>query len=253
MAMSKAQRQEVRLLKRRSERWNKRRVFVEGVKCIQELCTSNWKVERIYFTEPWTDKDFWSSSDAVAAVPRLCVSSKDMEMMSALKAPPGILAVAHLPESFNQPVTTDRLCLYLDGVSDPGNVGTLVRIADWFGLGGVYLSPECADVIGPKALQSAMGSAFHIPCIVCPWSEVPAEQKTHVMGLDASGEDMFQESAATRPSLLVVGSESHGMTLETRESCHRLAAIPGAGRAESLNASVAGAIAVACVVQQGLA
>ena len=72
------------------------------------------------------------------------------------------------------------------------------------------------------------------------------------MGLDAAGEDMFQESEA-RPSLLVVGSESHGMTLETRESCHRLAAIPGAGRAESLNASVAGAIAVACVVQQGLA
>ena len=98
-----------------------------------------------------------------------------------------------------------------------------------------------------------MGSTFHIPCIVCPWSEVPAEQKTHVMGLDASGEDMFQESEASRPSLLVVGSESHGMTLETRESCHRLAAIPGAGRAESLNASVAGAIAVACVVQQGLA
>ena len=56
--MSKAQRQEVRLLKRRSERWNRRRVFVEGVKCIQELCESNWKVERIYFTEPWADKVF---------------------------------------------------------------------------------------------------------------------------------------------------------------------------------------------------
>ena len=57
-------------------------MFVEGVKCIQELCKSNWKVERIYFTEPWTDKDFWSSSDAVAAVPRLCVSSKDMERVA---------------------------------------------------------------------------------------------------------------------------------------------------------------------------
>ena len=253
MAISKAQRQEVRLLKRKSERWEKRRVFVEGVKCIQELCASNWKVERIYFTEPWGDKDFWSSSDAVASVPRLCVSSKDMEMMSALKAPPGLLAVAHLPESFNKPAETDGLCLFLDGLSDPGNVGTLVRIADWFGLGAVFLSPECADVIGPKALQSAMGSTFHVPCIVCPWSEVPSQHKTHVMGLDASGQDMFLTTDKVLPSLLVVGSESHGMTHETREACHHLAAIPGAGRAESLNASVAGAIAVARVVQQGRA
>ena len=83
-----------------------------------------------------------------------------MEMMSALKAPPGILAVAHLPESFNQPVTTDQLCLFLDGVSDPGNVGTLVRIADWFGLVGSTSALNAQTSSAPKPSKAPWAPRF---------------------------------------------------------------------------------------------
>ena len=144
MAISKAQRQEVRLLKRKSERWEKRRVFVEGVKCIQELCASNWKVERIYFTEPWADKDFWSSSDAVASVPRLCVSSKDMEMMSALKAPPGLLAVAHLPNRSTSPQKR------MDFVSFWMDCPILEMWARWFELRTGSGSERCSSVLNAQ-------------------------------------------------------------------------------------------------------
>ncbi|MGB2424415.1 MAG: TrmH family RNA methyltransferase [Flavobacteriales bacterium] len=139
----------------------------------------------------------------------------------------------------------------MDDLKDPGNVGTLIRVADWFGLAGVVLSPGSADPFGPKALQSSMGSTFHVPVLVESLQGLPTAYKTHVVGLDAGGTDLFSGSIA-RPTLLVVGSESHGLSETVVEACHVIASIPGAGRAESLNASVAGAVAVASFIQQAV-
>jgi len=167
-----------------------------------------------------------------------------------MKTPPGLLATAKPPKDFNSEFTTNDLTLFLDNVADPGNVGTLIRVADWFGLSGVVVSPQSADPIGPKALQSAMGSTFHIPIVVRSFENLPEEMKAHAIGLDAGGQDLFEGAFNSTPTLLVVGSESHGLSDDVKAGCHSMAAIPGAGRAESLNASVAGAIAVASIVQQ---
>lgn len=248
--MPKSLRQEVRQLKRRSTRWETRKVMVEGEKCIRELCESTWEVERIYFTPSWKDANFWESCGSAVSIPRMEVSAKDMEMMSAFKTPPGLLAVAHVPEHFNQVPQGKNMVLYLDNLSDPGNVGTLIRVADWFGLSGVVMSAQSADPLSPKTVQSAMGSVFHVPLCVCEWSAIPVELKTQVVGLDAGGENLFQSGNISTPTLLVVGSESHGLSDQVRKDCDAIASIPGAGRAESLNASVAGAVAVASMFQQ---
>jgi TrmH family RNA methyltransferase len=253
MTMPKSLRQEVRQLKRRNARWETRKVMVEGEKCIRELCESTWQVERIYFTPPWKDAKFWESADCVKSIPRLEVSAKDMEMMSAFKSPPGMLAVSHVPDHFNQLPDENGMVLYLDNLSDPGNVGTLIRVADWFGLSGVVVSAQSADPLSPKTIQSAMGSVFHVPVCVCDWGDVPTALKANVVGLDAGGENLFQPGNISTPTLLVVGSESHGLSDEVRKSCNAIASIPGAGRAESLNASVAGAVAVASLIQQRVA
>ena len=253
MSITKAHRQEIRQLKRRQGRVSQRKVLVEGEKCILELCRSPWTVERIYFTEPWEDASIWTLNAHMQSIPRLNVSAKDMEMMSAVKTPPGILAVAEWPEDVEALPQAGGMVLYLDDVADPGNVGTLIRVADWFGLKGVILSPRCADALSPKALQSAMGSTFHISTAVMPFAELPEAHKQNVIGLDAGGQNLFEAGAMSTPSLLVVGSESHGLSSEIREACHSIASIPGAGRAESLNASVAGAIATSAFVQKGLA
>lgn len=226
--------------------------MVEGEKCIRELCESTWEVERIYFTPPWKDTNFWESSESVASTLRLEVSAKDMEMMSAFKSPPGMLAVAHVPDHFNRLPQENGMFLYLDNLSDPGNVGTLIRVADWFGLSGVVVSAQSADPLSPKTIQSAMGSVFHVPVCVCDWGEVPTALKANVVGLDAGGDNLFQPGNIPTPTLLVVGSESHGLSKEVRGCCDAIASIPGAGRAESLNASVAGAVAVASFLQQGV-
>ena len=251
MAIPKALRQEVRQLKRRSERWNARKIMVEGEKCIRELCKSSWDVERIYFTPTWEDSEFWNSPEISGEIERCETGAKDMEIMSALKTPPGLLAVAHFPEAIDLPSTPAGTVLYLDELKDPGNVGTLIRVADWFGLAGVVLSPGSADPLGPKALQSSMGSTFHVPTLVQSLEDLPSAYKTHVVGLDAGGSDLFSGSIA-QPSLLVVGSESHGLSKNVVEACHAIASIPGAGRAESLNASVAGAVAVASFIQKAV-
>ena len=143
------------------------------------------------------------------------------------------------PKDFNSEFTTNGLTLYLDNVADPGNVGTLIRVADWFGLSCVVVSPQSADPIGPKAVQSAMGSTFHIPIAVRASKTLPEEMKAHAVGLDAGGQNLFEDPFDEPPTLLVVGSESHGVSQHIKARCHSMAAIPGAGRAESLNASVA--------------
>ncbi len=222
--------------------------MVEGEKCILELCRSHWAVERIYFTEAWESESNWSED--MEGIPSMAVSAKDMEMMSAVKTPPGLLAVATWHDDVEQLPSPDGMSLYLDNLSDPGNVGTLIRVADWFGLSGVICSQRCADPLSPKALQSAMGSTFHISTAVCDFEDIPDSHKKHVVGLDAGGQNLFASNALETPSLLVVGSESHGLSPEVKGACHAIASIPGAGRAESLNASVAGAIATSAFRQQ---
>lgn len=223
--------------------------MVEGEKCIRELCRSQWAVERIYFTEAWDAESTWTED--MEHVPRMAVSAKDMEMMSAVKTPPGLLAVATWHDDVHQLPSPDAMSLYLDNLSDPGNVGTLIRVADWFGLSGVICSQRCADPLSPKALQSAMGSTFHLSTAVMDFEDIPDSHKRHVVGLDAGGQNLFADDTMDAPTLLVVGSESHGLSPEVKGACHAIASIPGAGRAESLNASVAGAIATSAFLQKG--
>ena len=249
--MTKALRQHIRSLKQRKSRWEHEQILVEGEKCIAELCKSEWIVERIYFTTSWKESPFWTSLGGVLPEMTTLVSNKDMDMMSTMKTPPGLLATAKPPANFNSDFSAEGLTLFLDNVADPGNVGTLIRVADWFGLSGVVLSPKCADPIGPKALQSAMGSTFHIPIAVRSFEDLPEKMKTDAVGLDAGGDNLFERPFDSPPALLVVGSESHGVSEEIQNACRSMAAIPGAGRAESLNASVAGAIAIASIVKQG--
>ena len=248
MAITKAQRQEVRSLKRKDERWKTRKIMVEGEKCIEELRGSSWIVERIYFTSSWSGHSILDAA-IESGIEIVDVSQKDMEMMSALKTCPGLLALAHFPSNDVKQCAVPAL--YLDGLTDPGNVGTLVRTADWFGWEGVIVSRNSADPFGPKALQASMGSAFHIPIHVLDFGELEPEMRRHVVGLDAGGVDMYATPKSTRPTLLVVGSESHGLSDEVKTNCDFIASIPGAGRTESLNAASSGAIAMAHFFQMG--
>jgi TrmH family RNA methyltransferase len=134
------------------------------------------------------------------------------------------------------PTGTRDVVLALWQVSDPGNVGTLLRTADAFGA-GVSLSAECADPLGPRALRASAGAIFRVPLI--PWDEVPARK----VALVAHGGEPLADLALEAPLTLLLGSEREGLPEELVDAAQR-ASIPTPGAAESLNVAAAGAIAL---------
>lgn len=241
---SKADILAIRALKSRAEREQQGVFVVEGWKGVMELLATNLAVVRIYVRSGVIPPAGSFIPDAAVEV-----SSKDMERMSHMKTPPGILATAQIPNELPIPLGPEALAgakvptlLVCDGISDPGNLGTLIRTAEWFGLAGVVCDRRGVDPWNTKCLQAAMGSAFRMPIWITSVDEWLPTFKGPSCALDAGGEPLDQ--IPFQPAALIVGSESHGLSHAARKAATTVAAIPGVGLAESLNAGVAGSIAM---------
>ena len=166
----------------------------------------------------------------------------ELEKISTLQTPNQVLAIVKMPAEFdwNNNFSTD-LALYLDGIQDPGNLGTILRIADWFGILQVFLSPDCVELYNPKVIQATMGSFLRIKTAIV---ELPA-LKAGIPGLKTygallSGENVFSVQVQ-HPALLIIGNEGKGIREEYIPLIDRAISIPRHvdGGAESLNAGVA--------------
>jgi RNA methyltransferase, TrmH family len=133
------------------------------------------------------------------------------------------------------------LTLALDGVQDAGNVGTLLRVADWFGLDRVLLSPDCADLFSQKVINASMGSFSRVRTITLPLEAALRDLAVPVLGCDLGGDDVHG-LPVLHDAVIVIGSEGRGLTEAVRTRVTRLVTIPRIGGAESLNAGVAAAI-----------
>ena len=165
-----------------------------------------------------------------------------LESLCESQTPQGIVAVVQTPALTPPEQYPAGLVVVLDGVQDPGNVGTILRSADAFGAAGILLSPACADVFAPKTLRAAMGSTYHLP--VWQGELVPELQKMRQQGFTALCGDL--RGSETLPALnasvaLVIGSEGNGVSDAVASQCVRYR-LPMRGRAESLNASVAAGV-----------
>lgn len=179
----------------------------------------------------------------IAAAGECAVISDDIaEYISDTKSPQGLFAQVRTPKA--KPLPKGRLVL-LDGVQDPGNVGTIVRTAEALGLGAVVMSRDCADVYSPKTLRASMGSVFRLPCITDDLVQI-------ITGLRGQGCSvygaMLDETAQKLPEIsftdscaVVIGSEGGGISEAVKEVCTGGVYIPITG-AESLNAAAAAAI-----------
>ena len=171
-----------------------------------------------------------------------------MEQMSGQDTPPGILAVVKIPHP-GEIKTHSRLVLALDGIANPGNMGTLIRTAEWFGIHDVVCSQDCVELWNPKVVQATMGSLFRVKVwatdLPAYLQKAKAEDKA-VYGALLEGENLFQMSAKPE-GILVIGSESHGIRADVLPCITHPVTIPRAGGSltESLNAAVAGAILMA--------
>ena len=171
-----------------------------------------------------------------------------MSRISSQSSPSPVLAVLH-QGGIPFPKDGKGLFLALDGVRDPGNLGTILRIADWFGISGVYVSPDTVEVYNPKVVQSTMGSIFRVPVCECDIAKLCAEQRARgrrVYGTLLDGDNIYSQKLETE-GLIVMGNESEGLSPAVRSEITDALLIPsfarGAG-AESLNVAVATAITV---------
>ena len=228
-----------KLRKKASFRREEACFVVEGIRMIREVPEELRK--QLYVTEAaleqYPELEGWC--DAVETV-----TDAVLRKLSDTETPQGMLAVVSMPvcqsESGSAP-----LYLVLDGLQDPGNVGTLIRTAEAVGIEAVLLSRNSADPFSPKVVRSTMGTIFRVPIRIC--EDLPQAirelQKDGVVvyGTHLSGEE-FYATDLTGPVAFLIGNEGNGLTAEVAATADRLLRIPMEGQVESLNAAVSGSV-----------
>lgn len=222
-------------LKKNREQMN---LFIaEGKKMVDELLNSAYiEVVHIY-----------SSGNYFGNKPYTKVTEQEMKKISALTTPPNILAVCKIPiENSAIPDMQNELVLVLDNIRDPGNLGSIIRIADWFGIGYIFCTAECVDAYNPKVVQASMGSIARVKVDYKNLRTVLQESREKaikVYGAKLDGESILKEELSAH-GLLIIGNESTGISPELGTYITHAIKIPsyhGSG-AESLNAAMATAV-----------
>lgn len=238
--LSKAMAGRLHLLRLKKHR-DERGVFVaEGSKCVGDTL-GHFGLVCLVATEKWLADHPQKGSEVYAA------SADQMEQVSSLSTAPDVLAVFRRPEyELDEELVSTDLTLLLDGVQDPGNLGTIVRLCDWFGVRQVIASPACADVYNAKAVQATMGSISRVRVFYRNLEEfVGAHREIPVAGLLLDGGNIYNVELP-RPCMIVMGNEGRGITEGMRRLLTLRLLIPsypaGAPTAESLNVAMATAI-----------
>ncbi|MFM2133611.1 MAG: hypothetical protein RL156_892 [Bacteroidota bacterium] len=259
-ALSDKHRKLVRSLHLRKHRDEELLFVAEGIKVVQELLNSSYGIEFLCVAEPRSSNfpELLRRAQR-ASIPTYACSEKVFSSISDTPSPQGVLAVARMPEDITILQNSESLqssesrksalnlgprVVALDGVQDPGNTGTIVRTAHFFGYSAVLLGSQSTDRFNGKFIRSAMGSSFHIPCIAC---DLPAAlgsiRSVHtVIGADAHAATPLQQCAVPENLCIVIGSEGAGISTEVNALLDHRFVISGRGGAESLNASVAAGI-----------
>jgi TrmH family RNA methyltransferase len=234
----------VRELRTKKGRREQGRFTIEGSTLLKEALRSGVAIEELYGTPAELESSQSAREAESNGTAVFRVEERTMRRLSDLETAPGLLAVAPVElhpvaELFAQP----GLVLALAGISDPGNAGTLLRAAEAFGVSAVVFGSGTVESHSPKVVRGAMGSLFRLKIALATQEETAAAASGwEITGLASAGEPIETCSWASR-SLLVVGQERHGLGAWAA-LCSRIAAIPMKGDAESLNAAVAGGIAL---------
>jgi TrmH family RNA methyltransferase len=213
-------------------------VFIaEGPKLLHELLTSaQVKIRHIYATAAWIENNQIYTKE----IPITEVSDEALKKISHMTTPHEVLAVVEKMHWGDHLSVKNKITLALDTIQDPGNLGTIIRTADWFGVEQMVCSPDCADLYNPKVVQATMGSIVRVKVFYRNLAEWLALQKKEVRMYAAvlDGKDMAA-IGKLQEGILVIGNESKGIREEILKQTDVKITIPKKGKAESLNAAVA--------------
>jgi RNA methyltransferase, TrmH family len=231
--LTKAQLTRLRALREKKNRETEGLYVVENPKVVAELLAAGVVFAELYATAAW---------DGPARFARTAVTPDEIGRISHFPTPSEVFAVGTITRTDLPPGgLASGLTLALDGIQDPGNVGTLLRIADWFAFDRVVLSPDCADLFSQKVINASMGSFARVKTYTVDLPAVLATAGAPVLGCDLGGDDVHM-LPPLRDAIVVIGSEGRGLSPAVRATVTRFVTIPKYGAAESLNAGVAAAI-----------
>ncbi|MFN4363771.1 TrmH family RNA methyltransferase [Chryseobacterium hispalense] len=208
--------------------------LVEGNKTITELFNSNFKIKEIFSTDP-------QKLDRTD-IPLTHISDNELKKISFLQNPKDSVAVCYLNEE--KKVAEGNLQLVLDGIQDPGNMGTIIRLADWFGIEQIICSKDTVDFYNPKVIMASMGSFTRVNIVYTDLAEYLSQTENINIGTDMEGENIYSFNRPEKMNL-VLGNEGNGMRPETEKLLEKSIMIPRFGKSqstESLNVSMAAGI-----------
>ncbi len=227
----------IKSLREKKHRTDTKKFLVEGEKNVLELFVSDFNIEYVYATKDFVD-------DNSKKIPQnthvQIVTDDELKALGTLEHNTGALAVV-FQKKVEVPNTDTGVTLVLDDIRDPGNLGTLIRIADWYGVKNIICSSSCVDWYNPKVISATMGSFTRVNGYYTEISIFLSKQKLGIIGGFLEGKSIY-EYVFPQSGFLVIGSESHGISKEVKKYIGEKVTIPKIGKAESLNAAVSGAI-----------
>ncbi|HVS92517.1 MAG TPA: RNA methyltransferase [Mucilaginibacter sp.] len=213
--------------------------LVEGRRSIAEFTGSAYHIQCIYYTSAFDPKVLNLSQKI-----NLCeISVTELDKISSLKTPQDAIAQVAIPEwpLPSQKALEDRFSLVLDGVQDPGNMGTIIRIADWFGISDIICSPDTVEAYNPKVVQACMGSLARVKVHYTDLNRFLTENSLPKFGALLKGNNIYHTDFGSE-GFIIMGNEGNGVAPEVQQLITRAVAIPRVGKAESLNVAVATAL-----------
>jgi len=244
--LSKNEIKYIQSLKAKKERHEAGVFVAEGPKIISELIGDNpGEIVKVFGLS-----SFFSSQPVptLASIPHTIVSADELERISFLQAPQQCLALVKMRHFEFDTFVRGKWKLMLNGIQDPGNLGTIIRIADWFGIEHIYASNDTAEMYNPKVVQATMGSLFRVKVIYGSCEQWLQTYQPHCYITAMTGTSIWQTNALT-PGVIVIGNEGKGVSAAIEKLATETISIPKLGGAESLNAAVATGIILSHLLQ----
>jgi len=227
-------------LKQKKHQKIEKKILVEGVRLIKQLL--NYKTEFDCLICDVTKTDVLNQTDLDAAnIPLFTAESFQIKKLSSTETPQPLIGVV---KKKHLPIKKTSFLLYLDSISEAGNLGTIFRTAAALGIDGIVLSPGCCDIYNAKAIRASMGSVFSVPSEVWDPSCLNDFKGKKIATIIEGGENLYQTEFTSEDIVLIIGSEAHGIRNEILEQADIKLSIPMKGAMESLNAVTAAGIAM---------
>ena len=232
--VSKNQIKLITSLQQKKYRFSHQLFFAEGIKVIQELVESNFELVHLYTTQ----NDF----EQVSTDKRTLIAESDLKKITALATPNSCLAVFKIPAE--KKIGESGLILALDSIRDPGNLGTILRLCDWFGIDQLICSKETVDIYNPKVVQATMGSIARVNVNYVDLENFIGQTQLPVFGTFMDGDNIYK-TGLPQEGIIIMGNEANGISPEIEKLIQNRLTIPRFGtlqKTESLNVATATAI-----------